>query len=454
MENEESVKIRLESLPRRQLFIHSGVFAVAFFVMFSVAMLAPDLFYEQITEVEVCDSYNYEETCFVQVKDNLYWSASIKKVSKYNQVLFMMGEPKTTRDIEFELELLVKLEGFESQDQQGKLITEDRETHQIKCEEGNCNKVLIFYEPFIEYENYLVKVEVISGLETESVVMELGYVNSDFTTYQMGAWYSFFGLSVLSMTFYIWQLKRAPIDTWSFESICIAALGGSLILFNHPLFAVSIVYPSSVLSAITAFCITQFLGAVLYFWIIVFQNMRNFPLKRLVYAVEAVVVLVFFFLIFSLYCYLHIELRNNPTYNPQEDLSSQLTSVYIALMVFLGAIGLWLLFLCWWSFPAMKTLTMRKHCVVVVNIIMIVMTFIGIAVGTFQPMPRDGALMLVYLSMCNLYVIMLQWFYAPTYSTVEEFNRQRNLEYDILKMHSEEDAELSRASQSEIVVNS
>ena len=44
---------------------------------------------------------------------------------------------------------------------------------------------------------------------------------------------------------------------------------------------------------------------------------------------------------------------------------------------------------------------------------------IGILIGAFEPIAKDGGLILIYFSMFNLYVYLLQWLCSPSTAPID-----------------------------------
>ncbi|CAG9328073.1 unnamed protein product [Blepharisma stoltei] len=438
MEAEDFIKLRLEYLSKYKLILQISFFLFAFLGCIIASTMTPEMIHYSSVIIEECELGNESSDCFTETGAVQTWSGIITGATKFNQVLFLTATPETKKNVEFELDLRVILKGRTESDNTDYPVIDKRTAKKIDCSKGDCSSLLIFYEPYLDYTVYDLSVEVYSTINADDIKFDLGYISAKFTKFQLITKYLFLFFALSSLIYFIKQTIQVPSYLWSFDTKMVGVLGISLIIFDEPFLAFSIFFPSHYWSWTSAFCTTQFVGFFLYFWMVEFQSYKQFKHRWLYFIAEGIVVGAFFILLFVVYCYVHLQLKYDPAYDWENDLKTSYRNVFIAVIVLLGFIGLWIMYLCIRAIPVMRKFTTRKKFIIRMNLCMMVLAFIGIGMGAFQSIPRNGELMLVYVAALNLYIILLEWLFAPENRSLADYNKEQEYDYSILKLHQEE----------------
>ena len=75
------------------------------------------------------------------------------------------------------------------------------------------------------------------------------------------------------------------------------------------------------------------------------------------------------------------------------------------------------------------------------SILIIGFSFAGIGIGAFQPIPKYSAILLIFESGLNLYVILLELMYSPTSNSILEYESNKRIDYTLV-MSSESDSQI------------
>ena len=114
----------------------------------------------------------------------------------------MTATPVSANDLEFNMtmEILVMHKLV--------IIADNIKKGSISCKKGVCNTIVIFYLPYLEYNDYEVIIRHKSRILADSVEINLSYIESVYSLYQLFTKYGFFGLSVVAfIQFLVFSLK-------------------------------------------------------------------------------------------------------------------------------------------------------------------------------------------------------------------------------------------------------
>ena len=120
--------------------------------------------------------------------------------------------------------------------------------------------------------------QALSKMEHLSIDFHIGYINPEFTMYQLYFRIVFTAISLLFLCYYCTKvLCRVPKDLehqLSFEQRGTLALTFLLFLFNDPLYMAHIYSPSFLTYALTELTASLFISAMLMFWLRELAEMR------------------------------------------------------------------------------------------------------------------------------------------------------------------------------------
>jgi uncharacterized membrane protein YozB (DUF420 family) len=187
----------------------------------------------------------------------------------------------------------------------------------------------------------------------------------------------------------------------------------SLVLFNEPLLALSLQRLTTGWSGVSVFCNSQFAAFLLMFWFLILHD--DFSWKKWLFSVifEGTFVFIFFILTCFTYMFTTVELKFDPTFSWNDQFPDWIKRVFIAALVILVILAIWMVVLVVYSILKFRARLLRDKVLSCTVYGMIIASFLLIGLGAFQPLPRSGAVLLVSLSLFNLYFITLAWMFSP-----------------------------------------
>ena len=116
---------------------------------------------------------------------------------------------------------------------------------------------------FIETDIALANITNVEKVEPEIMV-----VNPKFTDFSIAIRYVFFVLSIIGVVVYGARFKKVPKSEKILEQKMIMVLSVLLVMFNDPLYPVTVLYPNKASSYFSVFFVINFVIFLLFLWII------------------------------------------------------------------------------------------------------------------------------------------------------------------------------------------
>lgn len=355
-------------------------------------------------------------------------SFEILGLEKPNQLFYFSVEPYSSEKIEFELKVSYILYAKRAEEYIKKLIKDTNIT--IDCSRKGCKSRPIIYIPYIDYKDYLITMQVdkapsINGLKFYSTT-----VNSDFSLFVISLKYIFFTLAISNLIYFIIHVRSIPIHIWRFESKSIFLMNISLVVFNDPFSAISIVNVNPKFSSISVFCNTQFIVSLMLFWLLSFQYSIKFKFKTILYCFEIIGISIFFFLIFKNYLYATINFRYDPTYKWSSRFTEASKEQYTSLIVILSLFGIISMIFSILNLIKYQTLIFIEKIYKISNAFMMIFTFVFIGFGFLQPVPQQASLVMIVIVIYNVYFMLLLWFFRPEKECYDMIGWNMGMELD------------------------
>ncbi|OMJ75028.1 hypothetical protein SteCoe_25909 [Stentor coeruleus] len=412
MEVDKAIKLRIESSKKPVICSIIALGFLAFIICIIVAAtVTPEVVDSESLTIENCNKGG-TLLCF-DSKDLIHTYHMNLILEKYNQFLYLEIDFNSNNTIDSELGFNFTL--LAEDGKSNHLIKKKNRTIDIDCEKGYCKSRSLLYIPYIYYTDYSLTLAINGSLETDSMIFRLKFITKEFTKYFLGVKYFFFSISVISNLLFILSIRRIPFRFWSFQTRLVGVMGISLMIFNEPLLAATLNLLSPGWSGLSVFCNIQFVVFLLLFWLASLQHFQDFKCKIIALILEAIFLVIIFSLLFVVYLYATINYRYNPTFDWKKQYGKPERAIYGAFIFFIVAFALWIAFLTIWSLLNFNSYMLRDKIFRISNIIMMIVTFIGIGVGSFQPLPRTTTLLLLSVAVFNIYFIIVQWLYTPSY---------------------------------------
>ena len=441
--SDTDAQMRLDTLSRWKLALIYFSALTAFAVCATGACFAPEMYEVHKGEIFQCKYLpegNRTDCIKTEVGGRSYipmWVGTLRDVGPMSQFLIISADVYSGSglqnisavSIEFDMKLGISLRAELNEDASLEILKSKQVTHRISCGEEYtyCGSMFLGYEPFVEFSTYEVMISLNNWPKIESLVSRVDIrvrsVSERFSTFQLYVKCAFFAVSMVSLVFYLIQLRRSTVQKWSVETQSLVLLSLASLLFNDPFFGLSLNHPHVSLTALSVFCVIQFIGVLGYFWARVLMEIRPIPGKHVLEKALPVYLGVLCAALISLYVYSAVLMKSDPSYQFQDFpigvvgiavVSLGMTAVYIA----------WLCYLTFRAMPSIAQQTKRQRFLYLLNLGMAGFTTSCIAAGLLQRTPSIGPAVLIVVAAFNIYTILMQALLVP----VKEAGRAGGLE--------------------------
>ena len=372
----------------------------------------------------------------------------------YTELAFKKPPHEKDWEITFEQSIVVSAHA-QGDDGQVHDIHQSAHTRTMTCEKGSywCNNITLFAEPVISYTDYMFNVtlphpfhDAFCDNGTEPVfdiMLSISYMNQQYTKFELGFKYTFATTTFLVMAYFLWSLHRVPARQRSFEQRWIAVLTIMLFFFDDPLFAVEVQSASPVPSVISVMFHSVFTASVLLFWLCLFDMVRlaatgqDEAVRGLRFYLPKVLLTVsLWFSMLSIYIWIRLQNRMDPAYASPDDFS-HFGVFKVFTIVLITIYLLWLAYLVVRAMTELKAIMERSFqfkFILCITSLTILITAIGIAAGTYSPLPDVATKFITFYTLYNVYIWILAIAYSPSSEAMLKSNNH-------LKNNTEEEGE-------------
>jgi hypothetical protein len=325
----------------------------------------------------------------------------------------------------------------------------------VVCEIGEprCSPLSILSAPSVDYAQYRVhskmdeaSVRALDEFVTEGV-FQFKYINAAFTIFQLVIKYIFFLITLVMFAWYFRQFRHVTGDSSGSrmfdsrllpEQRLITVLFVALLLFNDPLFAVTVIVGGWVLPLVSLLLQSLFLLLCLYFVLVALDVLfgpedtdHASSSPRCLFVTHAVVVGLLWVMAITPAIYAHVTQVADPTFNVASDFSGYVAMRAVAISIALACF-LWLLYLLvrrcdeqWRALAAgsNRAASRRFFFVSACSLVMLISLAVCAVMWGLDvpPLPLAGltadyatvTYWLTFTILCNMYVFALAWAYAP-----------------------------------------
>lgn len=214
-----------------------------------------------------------------------------------------------------------------------------------------CNERNLFLMPEIKYGNYRITIEIENASDyidsIEGLYFTAYVVSKEFTQFVLGIRYSFLILSIFCLGIYLWSYLKLPKNIRIFEQKFCLLLGVSLVFFNDPLTALSILNPNGIWLYFSVTFYTFFAAMIHYYWLVMFERIWKENDKRECKTKQAWK-LILSALIFVFYevagCMIFYMYWNDPSFSPGDDYPSAFIGFVITGISLTGLVYCYLIY--------------------------------------------------------------------------------------------------------------
>lgn len=328
----------------------------------------------------------------------------------------------------------------------------------------------VFQQSFIKaaaYEITLRMKDPLSGFTDNGItnldgnvtlVLQAYKVSEKFTTFQLGAKYFFFAVSLIMFSVYTWALYAGPgardpdtkaqLPTTEHQRWC-WWLSLGLVFANDPLFAAHLLQPSIEVAGFFAFSSFSFTVTLLFYWLVMFDRARIETFKTLEFTrspkgcykrcvaglsrtasamcfwmPKIILMLLFWVLTLAGYMYQMYQRVSDPAYNIFETINEQgdfmrFFDPLVALLISIYVI--WIVFLVFIAMCGCKRVSLSGRFVMGVTmsaILFVIAAFI--ASENFGANRQSSLVFMLQYGALNSYMWFLQIAFIPAYPPTAE----------------------------------
>ncbi|XP_072178474.1 transmembrane protein 181-like [Diadema setosum] len=445
-----SVQMRLYTLSKRQFVLVFICFFMAFGISVLIGIAGPNIQIEDTrTTTENLPNGPFELTS--------------PMLTKFNKSLWLTtvieAGDKSAENFQKPFNVSIMLRGV-AQDSSQVIVNAVpyNRTRKLVCEKGKaCDELLLLHLTTLHYSTYIITVK-FEGLET--LHAPVSAVNFYFRTYNpafsnMVIWFRFVFLvtTFIVTCLFAHSLRKFSMRDWSIEQKWLSVLLPLLLLYNDPIYPLTLLVNSSIPMLIDNITQATFLCALLLFWLCAYHGIRQSDRKWVkFYLAKLLIVGVLWVstLVLSswqLYCSLY-----DPTFNYKVD-SGDFIGMVIFFLVVGGFYILYLLFLVIRAFTELRSLPYMNLRLKVMTILMLAV----VAATTTITVMRYGvnilnenfvtelstyynncAEFLAFYSLLNCYLYTMAFVYSPSKNAHKDTYFKDNPTFSMLNESEDE----------------
>ena len=374
----------------------------------------PDMIKSQSLFLEKCAS-NSTDSCFPS-KNSLTIQLVINSIRKKNHFLYyeFYGYPY---DKEIKQAMKFKLTGG-NEGENYKKVKNEGKIYTIKDSEP----IGLFYIPYPKYENYKLELTLnTTDSNLSALKIKINYMEIDYFDFLIIAKYSFLGLTLANIVYFIINAWSIKLKDWQFETTLNFLTCLSLLLYNEPLIGLYTEFFGIGYTAVSVFCNSQFLCFAIIYFIFLLQRISILSRLKIVYFIEILAVAGLFGFYFTLYFLLEWNFiyKEKFNYHNIEDLYLKLFKALIAIIVFISFVLI--VYMC----LGVKNWIHRDLRYIIywtINYCMIVLTFVFLGMGYFRLL-AGGKVLLSVMALNNIYFNIMVWLATPDKKSYLNENR-------------------------------
>lgn len=280
-------------------------------------------------------------------------------------------------------------------------------------------------------ESDVLLIQTEPSLETlrniDSVGTEYMVVNPKFTVYSIVLRYVYFVISVVGLVLYGARYRTIPASERILEQKMVLVLSVLLVMFNDPLYPVTVLYPNKASSYFSVFFVINFVIFLLFLWIVFLDRIfyedgqkqtQLLNWKRIGY------ILVTYFLALILYTEIafdHIE--GLPIVATEDMFTNKFVAleILVLFMVMLGFIYILVQYVrvC----MAVDEKMWRNQLFMFFSLFFLFITLVMFFVNGFSINDMSGNRILLLFTIMNMYTLYMQYMYSITNQERDHIDR-------------------------------
>ena len=277
---EKSVTLRLYTMHKHHFLLAFCIFFALFFVSVLLGAVSPDMV--KRTEMSATGIQSNSSTP-VQIPGGPYVIKS-PRLSRYNQQLWLSVKFNIEdNDETFSKNFTVMLSvvGLNKDLKKGDIIgyRKHNRTRTLQCSGLNCNTIIIMHLGYLPDSVYLVNASFLGFDHYSYTIKDLKFTwatyNSAFTQLELVFRFLFFLLTIGVLIFFVHSLHKYPVLDWSMEQRWVVILLILLLLYNNPLFPLTLSSSPLFAGILDSIFQSTFLFSLLMFWLCALHGLRQ-----------------------------------------------------------------------------------------------------------------------------------------------------------------------------------
>eukprot|EP01017_Pseudomicrothorax_dubius_P034233 TRINITY_DN4669_c0_g1_i4.p1 TRINITY_DN4669_c0_g1~~TRINITY_DN4669_c0_g1_i4.p1 ORF type:complete len:464 (+),score=84.96 TRINITY_DN4669_c0_g1_i4:141-1532(+) len=450
VENPQLIKLNIDMMSERRTKIIWFLFLAVVIFFYILTLAVPPAISTAVASYRDCPvdgPVNNDECLAFNVNSHPTFIGVLSGVNEYNNFFLLEMQPvrnesgggyKTT-DIGVSLSFNFTLNYVTSKSHvvQEVLLPEKNHLINFKCTRGQrlCESKMILYLPRIQRDAYQVIIKITNTDEVSWMVQDIQfrfiYMYQKYAQYLLILKYMFFFVSVIALLLYYKFLKKINPSDRIFEQKMLLVLSIALVLFNDPFFAVTLLYPSFLSALFSTVFVTSFYCLLLLFWLCQFERICTENDKKGTKTMKpwkVVLILVVWFTLVISYTILSYTYQQDPAtnYESEDEGTYQIFKVFsiLLVMIVVGVLVNYYVNFC----RVWNTRIGRHKNFFFFSTYFIFCTFLFIFTGSLTVYNNDGNRVLIVISVTNMYIFFLQYFYGPSIEGIKESNEFQRYE--------------------------
>lgn len=330
-----------------------------------------------------------------------------------------------------------------------KIVEASNHTIQYSCIDTKviaCESKAIVYVPRLVHENYrFVLTFNTSVLNNQISDFAFTYqvISPNYTNFLLTLKYFCLSLSAVFLIFFELSIRRLKKERLVFEQKFVRVLAYLLLFFNDPIYALTILSPSTGSSFFSTLFVVTFFCALLLFWICSFERIyieNNEVQSKTLTRTKLIYILLLWIFSIAAYAILNREYLQDPSFDFNDEHSDAFNGLKITMIIILLIGLIWMLFGFAQIIKKYSTRIWRHRMFFLFSCYFILCYFLFLFTGSLAVYNDNGTRVMLVVGITNLYIWFMMVLYTPTDQSVKEAEqsekisnvRETELQYGVL----------------------
>ncbi|KAJ3423740.1 transmembrane protein [Anaeramoeba flamelloides] len=369
-------------------------------------------------------------------RDDTEYYATVHDLNRLNEFLYIDVHFSSllSVDVKTEVDFILKLTATNDYDLPKNKWTElssSTHTRTVTCEKkSNCSRHTLVYEPYLNYQNYRLDLQVDPKTTREfitNIYIDVFFVRRGMTMFELFFRYVFVMLNIICFTYFVKRVRGYGFRTFDFEQKWVACLLLLLLLFNNPLWPILLLSSSGFVVFLDAFVTTIFFLGIWGFWLCLIDGYRYRPEERTIkkfYLPKFIPLFLLWLFFFIIYIWGQMHEKNDSQYETTNDIPGFITLEIIMFLIFLFYI-LWVIYACIRVFIEIKEKPDQKkrfYTFFIISAITFILTILVVSGGFVNSLRNTSLEFLATYVIYNSYLLSYSVALLPASKPTDKFS--------------------------------